>query len=246
MRFSELYHANSRKMRTYGRREFWPESWTTVVYKAYPALKKKTLPNNLVDGPVTKILKKRQSKRSFSKELPLQCSQLGQVVVSSLGALPFGISSQDDQGQKPLHRRPYPSAGARFPLETYLLVFNVEDLDPGLYHYSPADNSVTFLNDGANVFKYLLEIVGFQWVVNAGALIILSAVFERAMEKYEEKGYRLALLEAGHAGQNICLMAEEVGLKCCPLALKDETKLNESIGIDGITEGVVHALALGV
>ena len=41
--------------------------------------------------------------------------------------------------------RNVPSAGARHPFETYLVVLNVKDLEPGIYKYSARENKLYFL-----------------------------------------------------------------------------------------------------
>ena len=44
--------------------------------------------------------------------------------------------------------RTVPSAGALYPIETYLIVNNVEDLECGVYHYSIQDHSLELIMDG--------------------------------------------------------------------------------------------------
>ena len=55
--------------------------------------------------------------------------------------------------------------------------------------------------------------------------IIISAIFEKTMEKYGERGIRYVLLEAGHTAQNICLVCEEMGLKSCCIGAFDDRAL---------------------
>ena len=73
----------------------------------------------------------------------------------------------------------------------------------------------------------------------------MTAVFQRTQMKYAERGYRYVLLEAGHIGQNICLVANAVGLASCPIVGTYDAALERLIDIDGVTESVVYALGLG-
>jgi SagB-type dehydrogenase family enzyme len=57
--------------------------------------------------------------------------------------------------------------------------------------------------------------------------------------------YRLALVEAGHVAQNVCLVATGLGLGVCPLAGYVDDALNDLLGLDGVDETVVYALAVG-
>ena len=48
--------------------------------------------------------------------------------------------------QKEVVRRFYPSGGARYPLEVYLLIQRVDSLTTGLYHYNVKENSLEILS----------------------------------------------------------------------------------------------------
>jgi nitroreductase len=41
---------------------------------------------------------------------------------------------------------------------------------------------------------------------------------DRTTQKYGDRGYRYALMEAGHLMQNVCLIADHEGLACRPIA----------------------------
>ena len=75
--------------------------------------------------------------------------------------------------------------------------------------------------------------------------IIMTAVFDRSQMKYGERGYRYMLIEAGHVGQNFCLTAEALGLKCSALGGTHDEPIERLLDIDGVTESVMYALAIG-
>jgi nitroreductase len=52
-------------------------------------------------------------------------------------------------------------------------------------------------------------------------------------------------LEAGHVGQNVCLLCEEVGLCCCPIGGFLDAGLRRILHIDETEETPVYALAFG-
>lgn len=68
----------------------------------------------------------------------------------------------------------------------------------------------------------------------------------RCLEKYGARGYRLALLEAGHAAQNLLLTAVANGLAGVPWGGFFEDALAELIAADSPHEQVVAAVAIGV
>ena len=67
----------------------------------------------------------------------------------------------------------------------------------------------------------------------------------RCCDKYGKLGYRYILLEAGHIGQNMYLVSEALGLKCCALGGTRDENLEKLIDIDGVTEAVVYGFAVG-
>jgi SagB-type dehydrogenase family enzyme len=82
-----------------------------------------------------------------------------------------------------------------------------------------------------------------DFISETGALMLISAVLSRTTVKYGHRGYRFALIEAGHIGQNIYLLSEKKNLGCCALGGFLDDKLNELLDLEN--EPVIYALALG-
>jgi SagB-type dehydrogenase family enzyme len=85
-------------------------------------------------------------------------------------------------------------------------------------------------------------------VGDAAAVVLLTNVFRRYSARYRNRGYRYALIDSGHIGENLRLAARSLGLReTAPLRFHDDA-LSALLGIDGREEAVcaVHALgALG-
>ena len=79
----------------------------------------------------------------------------------------------------------------------------------------------------------------------AGALIVVTALFWRSRFKYGARGYRFALLEAGHVIQNAVLVAAALGLQALPVGGFYDRRLDGLVGADGLDEASVYALLLG-
>jgi SagB-type dehydrogenase family enzyme len=78
-------------------------------------------------------------------------------------------------------------------------------------------------------------------------MILLCAHMERTMWKYEDaNAYRVILIEAGHIGQNIMLVATGHGLTACPTAALDHARAKEILGLTAITQAPIYALTLSV
>ena len=79
----------------------------------------------------------------------------------------------------------------------------------------------------------------------AGALVILTARFERGEARYGERAYRFALSETGHVAQNILLVAEALDLGAVPLGGFCEDELGRHLGLDSRRESPLYVVMLG-
>lgn len=142
-------------------------------------------------------------------------------------------------------RRSYPSAGARYPLEIYIIPLRVEGLEGGVYHYNVKENSLEELYM-QNMDGWILEATGGEnWICDANFLVIITGVPDRSRIKYGERGFRYMLIETGHLAQNICLLSDSFGLETCPIGGFIESKIISLLDIDNIKEYPLYMLAIG-
>jgi SagB-type dehydrogenase family enzyme len=127
------------------------------------------------------------------------------------------------------------------------MALNVDDVDPGLYHYDARDHALELISSGATPLAARDYCAGQPYVADAAALFIMTGVFARTMWKYQHpRAYRVVLLDAGHLGQTFCLTATRMGLApFCTAALKD-TLIEGDLGIDGISESVLYITGIGM
>lgn len=76
-------------------------------------------------------------------------------------------------------------------------------------------------------------------------VIIITACFNRTLQKYGERGYRYVFLDAGHVGENIYLSSSYLNLGCVAIGGFDDDKLNDTLGIDGKNESSIYVLTIG-
>lgn len=217
----------------------WPKEWKIVQFKAYGRLAEVVLPKPrpLINNSLQSALHKRSSYRKFSRK-PLPISKLSSLLYFAAGL--------KDTKNPETSGRFYPSAGSRYPLETYLISLN-SSLPKGLYHYYLKNHSLEKLLTfdppaGGFAFKHYFN---QNWIYEAGALIIITAVFKRTSIKYADRGYRHILQESGHLGQNIYLLSAALDLGCCAIGGYADDKLNKLLDIDGLNEAVIYVLAVG-
>ncbi|MDI6758167.1 MAG: SagB/ThcOx family dehydrogenase [Candidatus Omnitrophota bacterium] len=109
--------------------------------------------------------------------------------------------------------RTTPSAGALCPLEIYLVAGRVENLKPGIYRYNPEGHSLIMIAEGDKRFALYSASLFQAPIKNAPISLVICAQYKRTTRKYGERGERYVHIEVGHAGQNIYLQAESLGLK---------------------------------
>lgn len=211
----------------------WPEEWKKIYYKSYPRFEELVLPKPSLASGLKKLLESRISKREYGKG----GLSLGQI--SSLLNYSAGIKNLRSNDQ--IARRYYPSPGARYPLEIYVLSLN-SVLPEGVYHYYVKNNSLEKL---AELKVPLKKIVNQRWIEGASILICVSAVFLRTNVKYSDRGYRHIMTEYGLLLENFYLIATSLGLSCCAIGGFIDDQLHELIDVNGIDEAVVGLVAFG-
>lgn len=149
---------------------------------------------------VEEIIVKRRSVRDYTDD-PITLEQLSQLLWAAQGI------TMRSKGY-----RSAPSAGATYPFEVYVVVGNVEGLEPGIYHYDPSTHSLSIIKAGDFRAELQSAALDQEWVGDAPVDIILVAFYERTANVYGERGIRYVHMEAGHIGQNLYLQATALGL----------------------------------
>lgn len=238
--FSTFFHKSSKKHTDYpSDPKKWPDNWKTVFYKSYPRLDKIELLNDkLSSGNLFDLIEARRSRRNFNGE-SITIREISSLLKRSCGTTRSILLDN-------INRRAYPSGGGLYPIEIYTLIFRDNgELKSGVYHYNVKENSFDVLSVRAFTENDMDQLFTYDWVKKAPLVIIMTAVFGRTQSKYGERGYRLVLQESGHIGQNVYLISEALGLKCCALSGTHDENLEKLLDIDGISESVVYTLVIG-
>ena len=191
------------------------------------------LPKPNISGRVTveQTIKNRRSIREYSQE-PIELADLSQLLWAAQGVTCEG------------GYRSAPSAGATYPLETYVAVFNVENLENGIYKYGCIDHSVGSFKSGDFAGELCEACFNQPCVKNATACIIFTAVESRTTKKYGPKANVYVAMEAGHAAQNVYLQAAALELGVVAVGGFDSNKLAKVLGLSG-EEKPLYLLAVG-
>lgn len=204
-----------------------------IHYKRYPRTKKIKLPKNFKINKSTfeETIKKRKSHREFV-DTPLELAELSYLLFNSAGLL----------NEK---HRAYPSAGAKYPLEIYPVVFNCKKVEKGVYHYDVKSHELELLQSGDFKEEMIRWVNDQNWIKNSSVIFLISAIFGRTKIKYGERGYRYIFLDAGHLTQNFYLVSATLGLGCCSIGGFMDDKLNNLVDLDGIRESMIYLVVIG-
>jgi SagB-type dehydrogenase family enzyme len=207
------------------------------LYKSYPGARRVALAPPSVDyGPsAARAISERRSTRSYSTE-PMSLAELSQVLF-----LTTGISA-DRWGNA---RRTAPSSGALYPIETYVVVHNVEGVDRGVYHYALREHELELVRAGDMRERVVDQAIEQEFLGECGAVVFLTQILQRMRPKYQDRSYRYGLIEAGHLGENGYLAAQSLGLGACGVGAFMDDQINEMLGLDGVEEAAVYMLAVG-
>lgn len=186
------------------------------------------------------VMRGRRSRREFGKD-PIPLVSLANVLYATYGV----IHETQTSGFPTFAFRTVPSGGALYPLELYVLVRNVGGVHPGLYHYDPARHLLEDLRPRVGTEPLEECLVQPEILRDAGAVIMMTALFWRSRIKYGLRGYRFALIEAGHCAQNALLAGEALGLAMVPVGGFIDCKVERLLDVDGVNESPVYLIALG-
>ncbi|MCW4039303.1 MAG: SagB/ThcOx family dehydrogenase [Candidatus Bathyarchaeota archaeon] len=185
--------------------------------------------------PLDTTLKQRKSIRSFTQR-PLDEKHLAYLLWASTGV---------QRQERHYAFRPAPSAGALYPLETYLVLHRVSGIPSGVYHYSIQRHQLEELSRGDFQKQIAQATLGQTMSRDAAVVMIWTAIFQRCKWKYRQRAYRYIYLDAGHVAQNLALTATSLSLGSCQIGAFYDEEVNALLGIDGFEESAIYLSAIG-
>lgn len=199
------------------------------------------------DPPFTQVLESRRSTR-HSDSKPLTLEQLGEFLFRTCRARSIESRPLRSDPSISLDRtsRLYPSGGACYPLETYIIAHSCQNLDPGLYHYSMIDHHLDQIRDIDKTSSGLLYHSKRLLCQESPPpiLLVLSARFCRTFWEHRSISYAMILKEVGALCQTLYLVATAMDLGCCLLGTGDSDLFSDLINTEYLRETSVAELAL--
>ncbi len=200
------------------------------------------LPTNYRDlpisGDVLTLIETRKSDRVF-KQTAMTLLELSYLLWVTQGV-------KEIRGKNYATIRNVPCGGARHEFETYLLIANVETLEPGAYHYLPEQHSLEYLHPEEHPAVMLDQLFCKQtWTAKGSVGFFWSIIPYRAEWRYDIYAHRIALVDIGHVGENLYLGAHSIGLGSCGIGAYDQKLVDPYFELDAQNEYILYSASVG-
>jgi SagB-type dehydrogenase family enzyme len=210
-----------------------------MPYKIYPAAGALALPRDLV-LPRTPALAAIAEDGRGRAGVALGIENLTRILFCA-----DGLTRARKIGGEDYHFRAAASAGALYPVELYLAAARCDGIEPGLYHFSPADLKLRGLRRG-DWRGYLARVAAMRpSIEQALAVVIMTSIFWRSTWKYRARGYRYCFWDTGTVAANLLAGAAAEDLSAEVITAFIDSELEKLLGVDGRREGVTAMVALG-
>lgn len=208
-----------------------------AMYKRYPEAPHLALPRPQTAGgaDLWDVLAVRRSVRRF-QNAPLSLAELSQLLWAAQGI------TRRVEGYA---FRTAPSAGALYPVETYLVIHAIEGVGPGVYHYAVETHELEQLRSGDYRLEVAAAALDQAIAAQASVVFVWTAVFARSKWKYLQRAYRYVYLDAGHIAAHVSLAAVALGLGSCQVGALYDDESNALLGVDGDEESTIYMTVVG-
>jgi SagB-type dehydrogenase family enzyme len=189
-------------------------------------------------------LEKRRTIRTYS-DRSLYLEELSSLLYHAVR--PLESISDLQLGDRVL--RPFPTAGARSELEIYVIPVDVAGVERGALYYDASSHRLLRLRDPDDQYARILQSVhsatGEKLSRDPPVILLITAVFERVMWKYQGFGLSLIYKDVGTLFQTLYLVATALNLAPCAIGSGDEAANSRWLGLDPLRESQVGCFVVG-
>ncbi len=183
---------------------------------------------------LARVTSRRHSSRTFGA---------GRLSSRQLGSLLSAFATGPDGN------RSFPSAGGLYPLEIMGLANAVDGpggpLDGTVLCYNADNHSVNVVGR-LRPWAEWSHLLHFPTTAPPQLVVVFVLLVGPAIDKYGSRGGRFALIEVGHAAQNLALRIAQEGLSGCEIGGAQDDRLLELLGLTATDARVALAYACGL
>ena len=143
-----------------------------------------------------------------------------------------------------VHYRAAASAGALYPVETYLLCHDLDGIEAGIYHFAPHEFALRQIRAGD--YRRLLAdaTAENQDILQSSATLIFTTLFWRSTWKYRSRGYRYCYWDTGTMISNLLSTVAACQVSARLVTGFIDSQVNAILSIDGVEESTTCLVPL--
>ena len=184
------------------------------------------------------VINRRISRRNYTEEM-LSLEELSFLLWCTQGVKK---TFKDKAGVL----RTVPSAGAKSPFETYLIINRVEGVEPGVYRYISFSHKLLFVKSIEDAERKIGELTYDQMFVGRGAVVFCwIAIPYRTEWRYTILAHKFIAIDLGHVSENLYLACEAIDLGTVAIGYYEQKKFDAFLELDGKEEFVVLVAPVG-
>ncbi|QQS20218.1 SagB/ThcOx family dehydrogenase [Candidatus Saccharibacteria bacterium] len=178
-----------------------------------------------------KQMQRRKSDRLFAEK---------KINKKQLGSLLAAFSKNNSDG------RTYPSAGATYGVDIFCLVNNYDgELNHKVCYYNADNHSLSEVKALPDWESYA-PLLNIDTDNSMPAVVFVFVLFaSRVTSKYGERGGRFALIEVGHAAQNLSLRLVEEKMVGVEMGGLLDNEIKALLGLEDTSAAIALGLACG-
>src|SRR6266853_1570636 len=210
-----------------------------LPFKIYPTLDPLRLPAEVRQTGVAALSAIAESVPSHANASP------DLEAVAQLLYLSAGITRKRSYSGGEIYFRAAACTGALYEVELYLVCGGLTNLDPGVYHFAPAEFGLRRLRAG-DYRRILLEATGGEpAIAHAPLTIVCTCTYWRNAWKYQARTYRHFGWDNGTLLANLLAVATALGLPARVVCGFLDRSVNGLLDVDPQREVAFSLVALG-
>ena len=216
-------------------RSLWPRTPPAGRSKDYEGERRIPLPEPAAwpTRPLAEVLESSAAAQPSSARESIELPELARLLHFT-----NGVTGRRGRRGHTFGLRAAPSAGALYAGEIYVVADRVNGLHAGVYYYDAPHGVLVPVRREPSFAEVEKAVEQPDSIRGAPAAFLLSNVFGRYGWRYANRGYRYALIDTGHIGENLRLTAGSAGLAEASISRFHDDRLNALLKIDGQKEAV--------
>jgi SagB-type dehydrogenase family enzyme len=199
------------------------------------------LPNpkrmKITDVSVRKALEQWEPEAFFSRS---------SITLEELSFLLWSMQGYRKIKGRDLKIRNVPSSGLRYPIETYFVAGEVDELETGLYRYQPhSHQAVVERVDSTLPFAMGTASMNFKLITRAAVTFLWVGIPYRSTWALGNRGFRSVLIEVGHICQALIMASSCIGCRVHPIDLFHDQMMIQLANLNPETQWPLYVGAVG-